>query len=59
MIGGITGAVVALLAFGLTFAVVRLVVNSRRKRRIAQARKEALHNQSRQVRRAEARRHKA
>lgn len=58
MDGNLLGMLVAVGAFGITFAVVRVVATRWRRRRHAQARAQILQNASRQVRRAEARRAK-
>ncbi|HSV54695.1 MAG TPA: hypothetical protein VLJ57_21405 [Burkholderiaceae bacterium] len=56
--GGISGVLIAAVAFGMTFVAVRLAVNLVRKRKAAQARQQVLEGRSRQVRRAAERRKK-
>jgi cbb3-type cytochrome oxidase subunit 3 len=58
MVGGFASALVAALAFGITFGIVRWVTNRRRKQRMAQAERSAMQGRSRQVRRAQERRNK-
>jgi hypothetical protein len=52
----LSSILVALVAFAITFGVVKLVTTVLRKRRAAEALKQAVQNQSRQVRRAQERR---
>jgi type II secretory pathway pseudopilin PulG len=56
MDGNFIGMLVAAGAFGITFALVRIVTTRRRRQRAEQARAQALQGASRQVRRAHARR---
>lgn len=56
--GGISGVLIAAVAFAITFAIVRRVVNMARKRKAAQLQSQALEGQSRQVRRAQERKNK-
>lgn len=58
MSGNVAGMLVAALAFGVTFLIVRVLAGHWRKRRAEHARTEAAKGQSRQVRRAEERRAK-
>jgi len=54
----LTGVAVAALAFAVTFGIVRVVVSWVNKRRRDRSEAQALRQQSRQVRRALARKHK-
>ena len=58
MDSGIASALIAALAFAATFGIVRVVTRLRSKRKAVQQQAEVLKNQSRQVRRAQARRNK-
>lgn len=58
MVGGFASALVAALAFGITFAIVRWLANRARKRRMAKVQQQALEGRSRQVRRAQERQKK-
>lgn len=58
MVGGLASALVAVLAFGITFAIVRWLANRGRKRRLARVQAQALQGRSRQVRRAQERQKK-
>lgn len=59
MVGGLASALVAALAFGVTFTIVRWLANRGRQRRLARAREQALQGRSRQVRRAQERQKKS
>jgi hypothetical protein len=52
----LSSILVALVAFAITFGIVKLVTTVLRKRRAAEALQHAAQNQSRQVRRAQERR---
>ena len=52
----LSSILVALVAFAITFGIVKVVTTYLRKRRTAEALKQAAQNRSRQVRRAQERR---
>jgi hypothetical protein len=52
----LSSILVALVAFAVTFGIVKVVTTYLRKRRAAEALKQAAQNRSRQVRRAQERR---
>lgn len=58
MVGGFASALIAALAFGITFGIVRWLTHRARKRRFARDQAQALQGRSRQVRRAQERRKK-